>query len=267
MARYFFGDSEDTTTATLLFLAFLPLWRVWLFGQCSVWSLTILWGAWRLWKSDRSFMAGLVLSLGLMKPQVFIGAWAWAILWGNRRSHFGLFLGLINGVLLGMLCGGVMIWRQWIDAVLFSTTLVERIQWMTTLPQAWRLIGGEHLFGTRWILAGMAVAGVVWALSLLWMRRKDVSPEFALCFALFGGWFLMPRLYVYDSIAAWPILLAGWKYGTPRLRTFFAYCAPVFWIHDFFSLFNIPILAIAGIVAFVWFLQQTVERCRASQQA
>jgi hypothetical protein len=256
MARYFFADSDDALIATLLFLAFLPLWRVWLFGQNSIWALAILWGSWRLWVSGAGLASGLVLSLGLFKPQLFVGAWLWAILWGNRRLRLGLILGIAAGVALGMICGGCSIWIQWLDAARHTTALVERIDWMTSLPHAWKLAGGENLFGVAWIYAVMVAGGVVWGLVLLQLRWKNASPTFALYVALLGGWLLTPRLYVYDWILAWPLLLAAWKYGTHRTRLAIAWGGLLFWIHDLFGILHVPILTLLGVAAFVWLLRQ-----------
>jgi hypothetical protein len=235
MARYFFADRDDAFIAALLFLAFLPLWRVWMFGQNSIWALAVLWGAWRLWRA---------------------GAWLWAMLWGNRRLRSGLIVGLGCGVAVGMICGGPAIWMQWLDAVRNTTALVERIDWMTSLPHAWKLIGGEYLFGRACIYAVMLAGGVLWGIALLRMKYKNASPTYALCFALFGSWILAPRLYVYDWILAWPLLLAAWRYGTPRVRSVIAWGGLLFWIHDLFGMMHVPILTLVGVAVFVWLLAQ-----------
>jgi hypothetical protein len=257
MARYFFGDSDggfdggsnDATLAMLLFLAFLPLWRVWMFGQCSVWALAALWLAWRLWTADASFAAGLMLSLGWCKPQLFIGAWLWAILWGNRSLRIALAAGSFGCIAVGMIFGGPTIWWQWLSAVVFSTTLSEHIQWVTSLPFAWKLVGGESLCSAAWITAATAGLGVVWLATLWQVKRRCPTnpPGIALALALFGGWFLMPRLYVYDWIIGWPLLLAAWKYGTARERTLLGFAASLFWVHDLFGVAHIPVLALAGL--------------------
>jgi hypothetical protein len=257
MARWFFGKSDDATIATLLFLGFLPLWRVWMFGQNSVWALLILWGAWRLWTSDAGFKSGLLLSLGLFKPQLFVGAWLWAILWGNRRLRSGLILGLTTCVALGMICGGYTIWTQWFNAILNTTAFLEHIEWMTSLPHAWKLMGGERILGTAWIYVVLAIGGLAWGLALLQMKRKNASPNFALCLAMLGSWVLTPRLYVYDWILAWPLLLAAWKYGTQRMQNVIALGGLLFWVHDLFGMLHIPILALAGVAAFVWLLHRS----------
>jgi hypothetical protein len=256
MARYFFADRDDAFIAALLFLAFLPLWRVWMFGQNSIWALAVLWGAWRLWRAGAGFTAGLVLSLGLFKPQLFVGAWLWAMLWGNRRLRSGLIVGLGCGVAVGMICGGPAIWMQWLDAVRNTTALVERIDWMTSLPHAWKLMGGEYLCGSACIYAAMLAGGVLWGIALLRMKYKNASPAFALCFALFGSWILAPRLYVYDWILAWPLLLAAWKYSTPRVRSVIAWGGLLFWVHDLFGMLHVPILTLVGVAAFVCLLVQ-----------
>jgi hypothetical protein len=256
MSRYFFGESDDAFVAAILFLAFLPLWRVWMFGQNSVWALAILWGSWRLWCSGDCFTSGLLLSLGLYKPHLFVGAWIWSILWGNRRLRAGLLVGLVVCVAIGMICGGPAIWLRWLDAARHTTGLVERIDWMTSIPQAWKLVGGEKLFGNAWSYGLLLTAIVVWIIVLLRMRWKNESPAFALCFALSGSWILSPRLYVYDWILVWPVLLAAWKHGTPRFRQFTAWGGLLFWIHDFFGTLHIPVLTLFGAAAFVWLLCQ-----------
>jgi hypothetical protein len=296
MARYFFGQSEDASMAILLFLAFLPLWRTWMFGQNSIWSLAILWGAWRLWrgggKGDRHllceapggpfrqnvpvpFSAGLVLALGLFKPQLFIGAWIWAGLWGNRRSRAGLALGLAAGVALGMIFGGEAIWVQWLHAVAHRTNLLDRVAWMTSLTHAWQLAGGEKLWGSVCIEAVMILSAAVWGIALLQLKYQsarqsrrslregsdpltDAPAVTALCLALVGGWVLSPRVFVYDWILAWPLFLAAWKYGSDRMRQTIAWCAPLFWIHDFFAVLHIPVLTLVGLAAFVWLLRQAL---------
>jgi hypothetical protein len=259
MARYFFDDSSDVLTAILLFLAFLPLWRVWMFGQNSVWALAILWGAWRLWQSDKGLTAGLLLSLGLYKPHLFVGAWLWAMLWGNRRLRLGLIGGIAACVGVGSLCGGPVSWGRWLDAARHTTDLAERVDWMTSLPHAWKLIGGEQFLGSFWSYCLLIAVAVVWGVVLLQMRRGRASPDRALCFALFGSWILAPRLYVYDWILAWPLLLAAWKYGTPRFRQFMAWAGILFWIHDLFGVIHIPILTLALVAAFVWLQVQCVR--------
>jgi hypothetical protein len=290
MARYFFGQSDDASTAILLFLAFLPLWRTWLFGQFAIWALAILWGAWRLWRSNAGFASGCVLALGLLKPQLFLGAWIWAVLWGNYRLRSGLALGLVVGVALGVVFGGGDIWAQWLHAVATTAAFRERVHWMTSLPHAWRLVGGEGLLGSVWSYVALLIGAVVWGIALLRLKCAS-TPNFmppaglakaneglcganvrqyaargdrsanavaitALCLALVGGWVLSPRMYVYDWILAWPLFLAAWKYGSVRMRRVIACCAPLFWIHDFFAMLHIPILTLLGIAAFLWLLRQ-----------
>jgi hypothetical protein len=292
MARYFFGRSEDASMAILLFLAFLPWWRTWMFGQFSIWALAILWGSWRLWRSNVGFASGCVLALGLLKPQLFIGAWIWAVLWGNGRLRAGLALGLVAGVALGIIFGGGDIWAQWVQAIANTAGFRERVHWMTSLPHAWRLAGGEGLLGGVWSYVVMFVGAVVWGIALLRLKCNDSAANFmlpaglaqanaglgganmrqyavardnpssnapaitALCLALVGGWILSPRMYVYDWILAWPLFLAAWKYGSPRMRQVIAWCAPLFWIHDFFAMLHIPILTLLGIAAFLLLLHQ-----------
>ena len=259
MARYFFGESDDASIAILLFLAFLPLWRVWMFGQNSVWALAILWGSWRLWSSGVGFTAGLLLSLGLFKPQLFVGAWIWAMLWGNVRLRCGLIVGLIVNFVLAMICGGDSIWTQWLVAIQHTATLLERIDWMTSLPHAWRLAGGEEWLGSAGIYAVMVLGAVLWGIVLLHLKRSNASPTSGLYLALLGSWVLTPRLYVYDWILAWPLLLAAWKYGSPRVRNAIAWGAPLFWIHDFFGMLHIPILTIAAVAVFVCLMRQSIR--------
>jgi hypothetical protein len=259
ISRYFFGESDDASIAMLLFLAFLPLWRVWLFGQNSIWALALLWGSWRLWSSGAGLTSGLLLSLGLFKPQLFVGAWLWTLLWGNHRLRLGLILGLAAGVALGMICGGWSIWTQWLGAIQHTVTFSERIDWMTSLPHAWRLAGGEKLLGSVWIHAVLILGVILWGAVLLHLKRKNASPTLALCLALVGSWILTPRLYVYDWILAWPLLLAAWKYGTARVRLAIAWGAPLFWIHDFFGMLHIPILTLVGVAVFVCLIRQTIQ--------
>jgi hypothetical protein len=299
MARYFFGPSEDASMAMLLFLSFLPLWRAWMFGQNSVWGLAILWGAWRLWRGGGGFAAGCVLALGLFKPQLFVGAWIWAILWGNYRLRLGLALGLAAGVGLGIICGGDPIWGQWLQGVVHTASFQERIGWMTSLPQAWKLVVGGTHWGSVVSYAALIVGALVWGVALLQLKRDstrnvlrraglagtdaslcgpdsgqpaaigggrslDPAAITGLCLALVGGWVLSPRMYVYDWILAWPLFLAAWKYGSARLRQTIAWCAPLFWIHDFVALLHVPILSLLGIAAFLWLLRQAFVRSSTS---
>ena len=81
----------------------------------------------------------------------------------------------------------------------------------------------------------MIIGALVWGLALLRLKCRSEVPvpifqpaSTALCLALVGGWMLSPRLYVYDWILAWPLLLAAWKYGPFRLRQVIAWCHPLF---------------------------------------
>jgi hypothetical protein len=105
-----------------------------------------------------------------------------------------------------------------------------------------------------WVYGFMAVAAIAWAAALLQIKRKNGSPMAALCLALAGSLVLSPRLYVYDWILAWPLLLAAWKYGDHRLRLAIAWAAPLFWIHDLFGKLHIPILTLVALAVFIWLM-------------
>ena len=76
-------------------LTWFPIFASLSFGQNSLLSLLILSLTYRLWKSQKPFLAGITASLILFKPQLIIGV---AILWLLRwRKDWQAILGVLTG--------------------------------------------------------------------------------------------------------------------------------------------------------------------------
>ncbi len=83
-------------------LSWFPIFASLSFGQNSLLSLLILSLTYRLWKSQKIFLAGITASLILFKPQLIIGL---AILWLLRwRKDWQAILGVLTG---GIILSGI----------------------------------------------------------------------------------------------------------------------------------------------------------------
>jgi alpha-1,2-mannosyltransferase len=231
-------DIRDPGRAFAWSLTWFPIFATISFGQNSLLSLLLFCLVFWLWRKDRLWMAGLVASLLLFKPQWVIGLGVlWLLEW--RRSVSALLGLLTGGVLLGLLA----FW-QLPSASLAYVDLTRSVlpAWQTqpgyqlyhlhTVRGFWLLLLPQH-HGWANMLTFLAIAIGLFGFVLFWRRyRNQRALLFAgtICLTLW----INPHAMIYDwTILLIPALLL-WQ-GLPHLRTGWKVLYGVIWLVTFAS--------------------------------
>jgi hypothetical protein len=144
------GMSRKTATITIILLAILignpfATHVVWM-GQTSLFAAAAALGAWYMTRQNRNTLAGVLLGLSTIKPQLVVLLVFWFLL--NRRWHI-----LAVGALTAFLCA---LWPTLITG--FEATW---LQWFTSLSayqsNTVAATGFQHVFGLRSALIGMGL--------------------------------------------------------------------------------------------------------------
>jgi hypothetical protein len=188
-------------------LVWFPIFASISFGQNSLLSLGILSLTYLLWYRERRWLAGLVCSLVLYKPQLAFGVgFLWLLDWRRDwQALSGLAVGgaLLAGLSFGLLPESSRLYLELSRKVLPSMARLEGFQlWHAHTPRAfWLLLmPGLPALGEALALLSTAAGIVVF---ILFRRKLRCEPAL-----LFGGaicltlW-ITPHAMIYD----WTILL------------------------------------------------------------
>jgi hypothetical protein len=202
-------DPSSRLVAPWLFLASLPLIRTITFGQNGLVLLGLLACFWFCVQRRRWGQAGWILALLLYKPQFFPGVIGWYLWRTDRRGLATFGLSTLTLLGLGTLAGGWSIWKKWADSLLLISRGVEHEAWKHSLPTA---LGQWGCRG--WPVWGLILlTGLITAV-LLWRERRSASsprdPELGLAIVLMLTLVLSPRVYTYDLVLVYPVLLFFW---------------------------------------------------------
>jgi hypothetical protein len=222
----------------LLFAGSLPFWRCLLFGQNAFLSLGIVWLSYLAFVSERRFLAGLVLSLGLFKPQVFGGPFVALALLGGPRALGGFALGAAALAL----SVPPRLWSEWLAAMAALRELHSDVVMRQALPDVLELWLGARLPLLR---VGLWLGALgLWIHALIRMRSRR---GLTLACALAGGLLLAPRLYQYDLALAYPALCAAFAVAVPKdARWLWAYVGSLY-LADAFAMAYFPLSPILGL--------------------
>jgi len=201
----------------LLILSFLPAGIALLMGQLSILLLLIYCACFVALRRDRNFLAGLILSLGLMKFQIVLPIAALFLLWRQWRFFAGFLTGgtLLTAISLRML--GVSAFTSYLHSLFAMTRAVHADRYLqlhfAILPNQM-----PNLYGLLFILArGAAWSHIlILAVSLvlfIWTARQRPS----LPLALLTGMLVSYHLFFYDlTLLLLPLsLLADHLLRTP----------------------------------------------------
>jgi hypothetical protein len=238
-----------------LLVGSLPFWRTVTFGQNGLWLLAILSAAWACWKNKQEVAAGLILSLTLAKPQLFGGLYLGVLLFLSGRVMAGLFLGGMVWLVSGFALRGVEGWMEWIRSIQLIRSGREHVEWQHSLL---------NLFDWASPSLGLTAAKItVWGifcifwlrgLIILWRRERIVE---GLGWALWGGLLLTPRLYQYDLILLFP-LMVGWAARAQATSEFWMIAGvnTAIYGNDFFMETRFPFLSLILLLLFFRFYRK-----------
>ena len=181
------------------------------FGLLAAFLLTL--ATWCVTR-NRLFVAGVLLSVATIKPQMVALCLVWFFIWslGDWKKRWPLVGGF--ALALGLLAGaGEILVPHWVRYFLEGLEAYRKY-FPTTSPV--RLILGD------WIGGILSVLGVIVLLNYAWRRRRAVaeSPEFAQVLSLFfvASLLLLPLLTPYNQVLLLLpvlILIRDWR-ALPR---------------------------------------------------
>jgi len=184
----------------------------------------------------RPALAGLVLSVGLFKPQVIAGTLILAALIAWRERFLRRYLvGALGGVAatcaLGVFYGGPAILAHWGQGLLGFGQAVVPFQVN---------ISSLSALGILWWPRVLALQGVVlvmaWCLGMVALFRRSATPRQRWAYAALGQalWFLVtPYAHPHDDILLLPVLWWVWHadvLDTPALRLGWAVFWALWWL-------------------------------------
>jgi hypothetical protein len=276
IAVHFLGRTDPARTAAWLLVASVPFWRCVMFGQNGLISLAIGWLFYWCWKQKRFFWAGLTLALGGYKPQLFWGLWLWVILFGSGLTRVGLALGLaaLGGV--GAWDGG-QLWKEWWGLLGMHMDAPGSAVRMHSIHNAFELWFRRP---TLWEEIVWIIVAMVWALGFIVATQKRVDDRMRdqlLAFALLGSLLLTPRLYNYDLVLVFPLLVGWWvtlgkkdnEPGTQWRKWFFGLIILSLYISDVAAMLGVPLVTILGMIC-LWIMYQSItlqERVQSQNQS
>lgn len=207
------ASRPDAREACGLFVASVPFWRDVLYGQNALISLTLLWAFYEAWRHRKHFLAGVILALGAYKPQLFVGAWFWIFLFGSLSSWLGLMVGLGALGLLGSVVG-LGLWPEWIAAMSRLQDVPNSHARMLSMHNAFTLVSPQNSWSGIECLLWLLFSVIwLWALVALRMRPfNEANRDLSMAVALLGWGLLTPRLYQYDLLIFYPLLVGWWAW-------------------------------------------------------
>src|SRR5579862_3549235 len=157
---------------------------------------------------QRPFLAGLALSLLMLKPHLLVLVLLIAALEIVRRREIGILTGFITGFSLMNLVALALahnIWREYLASI-----AAERVQdeFLPNLPNACRLLmGPAHV----WPLFVPLAAATAWVLWYWWRQREkwDWRERMPLIAAV--SVLVAPYSWPYDQVLFWPAVLVSWR--------------------------------------------------------
>lgn len=197
--------------------AFHPVVRSFWNAQLSPFWLLLFLGAHRLHEANRPVLAGMVLSLLALKPQLAACVGLWLLARRDGWTLLGSLLGGVGQLGLAALAFGPSIWRDYVTRSLdlyprlgrmydFSPEFQQSIQGIVVnvLGESWRGVG-LTLQGVSAVLAALLLIRVVW------LQGDHLRTQYAalILFLLLA----LPHLLIYDLVLL--LIPVAWLLGRP----------------------------------------------------
>ncbi len=188
-------------------LTWFPIFASISYGQNSLLSLAVLCLCYWLWRKQRLWLAGLVCSLLMYKPQLVIGiGLLWLLEW---RRNIPALLGLALGSgLLAILCFWQLPDASWAYVEFARTTLPNLPNWqdfpiwhLHTLRGFWRLALPQQPGWADGLYALFALVGLIGFMAF-WRKYRS-QPALLFAGAICLTVWLTPHAMIYD----WAVLL------------------------------------------------------------
>jgi hypothetical protein len=182
---------------TLLFLSFMPLGVVLSFGQLSILMLLLYCASFAALQTDRPFVAGIFLSLALIKFQIGLPVALLFLLWRQWRFIAGFLCGASMLTLISLLITGPTAFAAYLRSLISmaraSSTAVTDPRYGMFPQQTPNLYGLFHTIshGATW---GLALTILFSLLVILWAATQKPS----LPLALLAGLLVSYHLYLYE---------------------------------------------------------------------
>ncbi|HSI87248.1 MAG: glycosyltransferase family 87 protein [Candidatus Methylacidiphilales bacterium] len=270
IGSHYLGETQEARAACWLFAASPPFLQCILYGQNGLLTLAILWEVWRMFADGRPERASVWMGLGCWKPQLWLPLWGAAVLLWGWRLWPGVLV--IVAMISLSLPFGMESWVAWLD------TVRHHIPDPATLFRQHSLMNGCELLGLNTTFARGASAALLlfWICVMgrcVWNKLRDTPSDFfnsnrgaIACFALLSGVLIIPRVFQYDLVIFYPVMIAAWVTCTGTVRGYRAVMATlvVIWLGDTSSLLHIPFLTIAMLAWAVWLGRKLVLSRHAS---
>lgn len=162
----------------------------------------------------RPFLAGLALSLAMLKPHLLVLVLLIGALEILRRRQIRILAGFLSGfAAMNLVALGLAhdVWRQYLSSI--AAEQVQN-QFLPNLSNACRFIAPTHL----WPLFIPLAAAIVWA--LWYWRRQQGEWDWSEKLPLFAAVSVLvaPYSWPYDYVLFWPLLLAAWPPASRHAR-------------------------------------------------
>ncbi|MCU1293423.1 MAG: hypothetical protein JWP08_2273 [Bryobacterales bacterium] len=183
--------------APLLFLSFMPLGIALMFGQVSILLLLLYCACFALLQSGKPFLAGILLSVALIKFQIALPVALLFFIWRQWRFIAGFLCGALVLALISVRITGVKVLESYGHSLFFmsheASNAVGEARYAMFSAQMPNLYGFFHSIsrGAPW---GLALTILSSLLVLLWAATQKPS----LPLAILAGILVSYHLYLYD---------------------------------------------------------------------
>jgi hypothetical protein len=181
----------------LLFLSFMPLGITLMFGQVSILLLLLYCACFAALQSGKPFLAGILLSVALIKFQIALPVALLFLIWRQWRFLAGFLSGAFVLALISIRITGVKVLESYGHSLFFmsheASSAAGEARYAMFSAQMPNLYGFFHSIsrGAPW---GLALTILSSLLVLLWAARQKPS----LPLALLAGILVSYHLYLYD---------------------------------------------------------------------
>jgi alpha-1,2-mannosyltransferase len=195
----------------LWLLAFFPTFTAFSYGQNSLISFTILAGTYRLLKSDRVFLAGLVAGLLWFKPPLLTGLILWGVL--DLRRLWPAALGVVlSGLLLTLGSYPFIpdVWEGFVRSLTGNVKFDNFEQFKMHNPLAFFRLLAPDAKAWHWPLAGIcSLLAILWFVRIWRSHRRDPAIMMgAVAFVTLWG---SPHALIYEWSVLGVTAVLWWK--------------------------------------------------------